>query len=108
MAGSLPDTSFPVVAERDHLTRLAGFGTIGVGVDQVMGSAVLSEESQNGAGALGTGRHVVLLKGGVVAPVHHGVEVQVEIRSLAVANPAWIICLSRAAKKRRWWSRPVR
>jgi hypothetical protein len=60
---------FPVVAERDHLARLAGFGNVGVGVDQVVGAGVLGEEGKHGAGSLGAGGHVVLLQGGVVALV---------------------------------------
>jgi hypothetical protein len=37
----------PVVAERDDLTVLGGFGDVGVGVDQVVGAAVLGEEGQH-------------------------------------------------------------
>ena len=68
----------PVVGERDDFAVLGGLGDVGVGVDQVVGAAVLGEEGQHGAGALGAGGHVVLFQGGVGAPVHDGVEVQVE------------------------------
>src|SRR5208283_5008751 len=73
---------FPVVAEGDDLPVLAGLGQVGVGVDQVVGAGVLGEEGQHRPGALGPGGHVVLFQGGVVAPVHDGVEVQVEDRFL--------------------------
>ena len=76
-----------MVAERDHLAGLAGFGHVGVGVDQVVGAAVLGEEGQHGAGALGAGGHVVFLQRGVVAPVHDGVEVQVEDRVVGGGQP---------------------
>ena len=69
-----------MVAERDGLAGLGGLGHVGVGVDEVVGAGVLREERQHRAGALGPGGHVVLLEGGVAAPVHDGVEVQVEDR----------------------------
>ncbi len=86
-AGVVAGGGFPVVAERDHLAGLAGFGKVGVGVDEVVGAGVLGEEGQHGAGALGSGGHVVLLQRGVVAPVHDGVEVQVEDRVLGGGEP---------------------
>ena len=69
-----------MVAERDDLAGLAGFGEVGVGVDEVVGAGVLGEEGEHGAGALGAGGHVVFLQHRVVTPVHDGVEVQVEDR----------------------------
>jgi hypothetical protein len=78
---------FPVLAERDDLAVLAGFGHIGVGVDEVVGAAVLGEEGEHGAGALGSGGYVVFLQGRVVSPVHDGVEVQVEDRVFGGGQP---------------------
>ena len=68
----------PVVGERDDLPVLAGLGHVGVGVDQGVGAGVFGEEGQHRPGALGAARHVVLFQDRVLAPVHHGVEVQVE------------------------------
>ena len=48
-----------------------------------MGAGVLGEEAQHRPGALGPGGHVVLFQGRVAAPVHDGVEVQVEDRFAA-------------------------
>ena len=79
---------FPVVAESDDLAVLGGLGQVGVGVDQVVGAAVLGEEGQHGAGALRAGGHVVLLQRRVGAPVHDGVEVQVEDRLVGGGQPA--------------------
>jgi hypothetical protein len=87
-AGVVPADLFPVVAERDHLTRLGGLGEVGVGVDEVVGAGVLGEEGQHGTGALRAGGHVVLLQHRVVAPVHDGVEVQVEDCLGAGGEPA--------------------
>jgi len=56
-----------VVAERDGLPGLGGFGDVGVGVDQVVGAGVLGEEREHRAGALGAPGHVVLLQGGIGA-----------------------------------------
>ena len=53
-----------------------------------MGAGVLGEEGQHGAGALGAGGDVVLFQGGVAAPVHDGVEVQVEDRFAAGGQAA--------------------
>jgi hypothetical protein len=78
---------FPVVAEGDDLAVLGGFGDVGVGVDEVVGAAVLGEEGQHRAGALRAGGHVVFFQGGVGAPGHDGVEVQVEDRFLAGGEP---------------------
>src|SRR5207244_2887199 len=78
---------FPVVAEGDHLPVLGGFGDVGVGVDEVVGAAVLGEEGEHGAGALGAGGHVVAFQDGVLAPVHDGVEVQVEDRFFGAGQP---------------------
>ena len=69
-----------MVAERDDLAVLGGLGQVGVGVDQVMGAGVLGEEGQHRPGALRARGHVVLFQGRVMAPVHDGVEVQVEDR----------------------------
>jgi hypothetical protein len=77
-----------VVAERDDLAVLGGLGEVGAGVDQVAGAGVLGEEGQDRAGALGAGGNVVLFQGGVVAPVHDGVEVQVEDRLAGGGEPA--------------------
>jgi len=77
-----------VVAEGDDLAVLGGLGDVGVGVDEVVGAAVLGEEGQHGAGALGAGGHVVLFQGGVGAPVHDGVEVQVEDCLVGGGEPA--------------------
>ena len=77
-----------MVAERDDLAGLAGLGHVGVGVEQVVGAAVLGEEGQHRAGALGAGGHVVFLQHRVLAPVHDGVEVQVEDRVLSGGQPA--------------------
>jgi hypothetical protein len=68
----------PVVGEGEYLVGLGGLGQVGVGVEQGVGVGVLGEESQHAAGALGTPWHVVLFQRGVVAPVHHGVEVEVD------------------------------
>ena len=78
--GSRAGDGLPVVAERDDLAVLGGLGDVGVGVDEVVGAAVLGEEGQHRAGALGPGGHVVLFQRRVVPPVHDGVEVQVEDR----------------------------
>ena len=69
-----------MVAERDGLPVLGGLGDVGVGVDQVVGAGVLGEEGQHRAGPLGPGRDVVLFQHRVLAPVHDGVEIQVEDR----------------------------
>ena len=95
---------FPVVAERDHLAGLGGLGEVGVGVDQVVGAGVLGEEGQHRAGPLGAFGHVVLLEHGVVAPVHDGVEVQVEDRLLAFGKPRGDHLRVQAARKARWCS----
>jgi len=55
--------------------------------EEVVGAAVLGEEGQHRAGALGTGWHVVLLQGGVDTPGHDGVEVQVEDRFVTGGQP---------------------
>jgi hypothetical protein len=47
VAGSVPDTAFQWSGERDDLAVLGGFGDVGVGVDQVVGAAVLGEEGQH-------------------------------------------------------------
>src|SRR5207245_11791187 len=60
---------------------------VGVGVDEVVGAAVLGEERQHGAGALASGGHVVFLQGRVASPVHDGVEVQVEDRLFGGGQP---------------------
>ena len=68
----------PVVGEGEDLVVLAGFGQVGVGVEQGVGVGVFGEEGQHAAGALRACGHVVLFQGGVLAPVHDRVEVQVE------------------------------
>ena len=68
----------PVVGEGDDLAVLAGFGQVGVGVDQGAGGGVFGEEGEHRAGALGAAGHVVLFQHRVIAPVHDGVEVQVQ------------------------------
>ena len=73
-----PGDGLPVVGERDDLPVLAGFGQVGVGVDQGVGGGVFGEEGQHRPGALGAAGHVVLFQDRVLAPVHDGVEVQVE------------------------------
>src|SRR6266704_613273 len=78
---------FPVVAERDGFPVLGGFGDVGVGVDEVVGAGVLGEEGEHGAGALGAGGYVVAFQGGVLSPVHDGVEVQVEDGLLGGGQP---------------------
>ena len=77
-AGSCAGDGFPVVCERDDLAVLGGLGEIGVGVQQGVGAGVFGEEGEHRAGALGAGRHVVAFQRGVLAPVHDGVEVQVQ------------------------------
>ncbi len=52
-----------------------------------MGAGVPGEEGQHAAGPLGPGGHVVLLQGGVGAPVHDRVEIQVENCFLAGGEP---------------------
>ena len=79
--------SLPVVAERDGLPVLGGLGDVGVGVDQVAGAGVLGEERQHRAGPLGPGRDVVLFQHRILAPVHDGVEVQVEDRLARGGQP---------------------
>jgi len=76
-----------VVGERDDFAVLGGLGQVGVGVDEVVGAAVLGEEGQHGAGALACGGDVVLFRGWVASPVHDGVEVQVEDRLLGGGEP---------------------
>jgi hypothetical protein len=76
----------PVVAEGDDLVGLGGLGDVGVGVDEVVGAAVLGEEGQHTAGPLGALGHVVAFQHGV-APVQDRVEVQVEDRLLAGGQP---------------------
>ena len=71
-----------MVAEREGLPALAGLVDVRVRVDQVVGAAVLGEEGEHRAGALGSRGHVVLFQCGIVAPVHDRVEVQVEDRLL--------------------------
>ena len=83
----VPGGGFPVVAERDHFSVLGGFGEVGVGVDEVVGAGVLGEEGQHRPGALGPGGDVVLFQRGVLAPVHDGVEVQVEDGLAAAGEP---------------------
>ena len=68
-----------MVGEDEDLVRLGGFGEVGVGVDQGLAGAVLREERQHRLGALGTCWYVVFFQGGVLAPVHDGVEVQVQV-----------------------------
>ena len=63
--------------------ELSGLGQVGAGVDQVMSAGVLGEEGQHRPGPLRAGGHVVLFQGGIAAPVHDGVEVQVEDRFAA-------------------------
>ena len=53
-----------------------------------MGAGVLGEERQHGPGPLGPGGDVVLFQGGIVAPRHDGVEVQVEDGLVAGGEPA--------------------
>ena len=55
IVGSAPDSGLPVVAERDDLAVLGGFGQVGVGVDEVVGAGVLGEERQHGRGRAGSG-----------------------------------------------------
>jgi hypothetical protein len=76
-----------VVAEGEHLERLARLGEVGVGVEQVVGRGVLGEEAQDRAGALGALDDVVLLERGVLAPVHDRVEVEVEVGALDQPRP---------------------
>ena len=76
----------PVVGERDDLPVLGlGLGQVGVGIQQGVGGGVLGEEGEHRAGALGPAGHVVLFRHRVLAPVHDGVEVQVE--RLALGEP---------------------
>jgi len=75
----VPGEGLPVLGEHEHFACLGGFGQVGVGVDQGLAGAVLGEERQHRAGALGAAGHVVLFQGDVVAPVHDGVEVQVQV-----------------------------
>ena len=86
VVGSVPGRLAPVVAEGEDLAGLGGLGDVGVGVDEVVGAGVLGEERQHAAGALGTPWHVVLFQRGVFAPVHDGVEVQVEVAALGEAG----------------------
>ena len=103
--GSAPGDGFPVVAEGDGLAVLGGLGQVGVGVDQVVRAGVLREEGQHAARTLRPGGHVVLFQGGIVAPRHHGVKIQVENRLAGWwPGPLAIICLSRAARNVCWWS----
>ena len=69
----------PVLAERDHLAGLGGFGDVGVGEHEVVGAGVLGEERQHRPGALRAAGNVVFLQGRVLAPVHDRVEVEVEV-----------------------------
>ena len=78
----------PVVAERDDLAVLGCLGEVGVGVDQVVRAGVLREEGQHAARTLRPGGHVVLFQGGIVAPCHHGVKIQVENCLVAGGEPA--------------------
>jgi hypothetical protein len=77
--GQLAGGRLPVARERHDLAGLAGLGAGGVGVDEVVGLAVLGEEGQHALGALAAAGHVVGLQGDVVAVVHDRVEVQVEL-----------------------------
>jgi hypothetical protein len=79
---------FPVVAEGDDLAVLGCLGEVGVGVDQVVRAGVLREEGQHAARTLRPGGHVVLFQGGIVAPCHHGVKIQVENGLVARGEPA--------------------
>ena len=81
----VPGHLVPVVGEGDDFPVLAGLGQVGVGVDQGVGPGVFGEEGQHRAGALGPAGHVVLFQHRVAAPVHHGVEVQVQ--RFAVGQP---------------------
>src|SRR5512144_1494613 len=72
MCGSAPERFFQWSAK----AITSRFGEVGVGVDQVVGAAVLGEERQHRAGALRAGGHVVLFQRRVGAPVHDGVDVQ--------------------------------
>jgi hypothetical protein len=81
----MPGHLVPVVGKRGNFPVLAGLGQVGVGVEQGVGAGVFGEEGQHRAGALGPAGHVVLLQHRVAAPVHHGVEVQVQ--RLAVGQP---------------------
>ncbi len=77
-----------MVAERDDLPRLGGLGQVGVAVDEVVRAGVLGEEGQHGPGALGPRGDVVLFQHRIAAPVHDGVEVQVEDRLFRGGQPA--------------------
>jgi hypothetical protein len=81
----MPGHLMPVVGEGDDLPALAGLGQVSVGIQQGVGASVLGEEGEHRAGALGAARHVVLLQHRVLAPVHYGVEVQVQ--RLAARQP---------------------
>ncbi len=74
----MPVTVFQCSAKVEDLACLGGFGQVGVGVEQGVGVGVLGEEGQHAAGALRARGHVVLVQRGVLAPVHDGVEVQVQ------------------------------
>ena len=76
-----------MIAEREDFPVLGGLRQVRVGVDEVMGSSVLGEEGQHRAGALRARGHVMLFQGRVVAPVHDGVEVQVEDRLAGGGQP---------------------
>src|SRR5919198_4396598 len=58
---------------------VGGLVKVGVGVDQGVGGGVLGEEGQHVSGARGAAGHVVSFQGHVLAPVHDGVEVQIEV-----------------------------
>ncbi len=68
-----------MLGEDEHLERLGVLSQVRVGVDEGLARAVLGEERQHRAGALRAAGDVVLVEGHVLAPVHDGMEVQVEV-----------------------------
>jgi len=70
-----------------------------------MGAGVLGEERQHDRARWDRVGARMLFQDRVAAPVHDGVKFQVEDRLLRGGQgPPAIICLSRAARNRCWWS----
>ncbi len=107
MCGSVPLACFQWSQKAMTSRFSGGLGDIGVGVDEVVGAAVLGE-GQYRAGTLGAGGHVVLVQGGSVPQAMMAWKSRSKIASSLVASPSAIIFVSSTTRKARWWSWLVR
>ncbi len=78
IAGSAPETFFQW-SQKAMTSRACGLGQVSAGVDQVVRAGVLGENVSTER-ARWDRRHIVLFQGRVAAPVHDGMEVQIEDR----------------------------